>query len=223
MSAVLHIAAKAPRPGLAKTRLAAGLGTANALRLYRAFLSDLADRFAAGPLPVCWYVTPADAWRELAPIVRRPGPRPAVLSQPAGDWAARQDALFRGAHARGETRTLLMAADSPQLPETTVLRARDALDGHDVVLVPTHDGGYALVGMRGYRDVLSGVRMGTGDVLDAVLRRAAARGCRVALLDPVFDVDEAGDLDLLRRALGGRDDLDATAAALAALAAGAAA
>ena len=41
----LYIAAKAPRPGLAKTRLARGIGEEAALALYRGFLSDLAARF----------------------------------------------------------------------------------------------------------------------------------------------------------------------------------
>lgn len=217
MRAVLHIAAKAPRPGLAKTRLADGVGVAEALGLYRAFLSDLADRFTGGPLPLAWYVTPADAWRDLAPLVRRPGHPLVMRSQPDGDWAERQDALFRGAAARGEDRTILIAADSPQLPRGEAAGALRELDRHDVVLTPTHDGGYALIGMRGHHDVLRGIEMGTGAVLDGILRRAASRGLRVARRDAVFDVDEARDLASLERALEGRDDMPATAAALAGL------
>ncbi len=217
MRAALYIAAKAPRAGLAKTRLAAGVGDERALALYRGFLSDLADRFTGGPLPVSWYVTPPDAWRDLAPLVRRPGHALTMLPQPEGDWAERQDALFRGAAGRGEDRTILIAADSPQLPAETVSEALAALGRRDLVLVPTHDGGYALIGMRGHHDVLRGVEMGIGTVLAEIARRARALGRSVAMLDPVFDVDEAGDLRLLGPALAGRSDLRATARALAAL------
>lgn len=217
MSVACHIAAKAPRAGLAKTRLAADVGAPRALALYRGFLSDLADRFAAAPFPVAWYVTPPDAPRDLADLVRRPG-RPLVMQpQPEGDWAARQDALFRGAAARGERRTVLIAADSPQLEVEVVQQAMAELDRHEVVLVPTHDGGYSLIAMRGHRDVLTGIPMGTSAVHDRVVARAAALGCRVAVLDPVFDLDVAGDLRHLRAALRWRRDMPATSAALAAL------
>lgn len=218
MTAALHIAAKAPRPGLAKTRLAADLGTGRALALYRGFLSDLADRFAAGPLPVAWYVTPPDAWVDLAPLVRRPGRRLVMRPQPDGDWAERQDALFRGAAGRGEGRTALIASDSPQLPASLVARALRALDDHELALVPTHDGGYSLIAMRGHHDVLRGVEMGVATALQGVVARARRLGLRTALLEPVLDVDRAEDLDALARAAAGRDDLPATAAALAALA-----
>ena len=58
----LYIAAKAPRPGLAKTRLARGIGQRTAIDLYRAFLRDLGARFAApaarGAFSLGWYITP---------------------------------------------------------------------------------------------------------------------------------------------------------------------
>ena len=86
-----YIAAKAPRAGQVKTRLADALGDAAALDLYRAFLSDLADEFPA----TGWFVTPTDAWRDIAAIVARPVQSPAsVLDQGPGDWTNRQRFLF---------------------------------------------------------------------------------------------------------------------------------
>ncbi|HTI32650.1 MAG TPA: hypothetical protein VL422_03170, partial [Miltoncostaea sp.] len=123
----LWIAAKAPRPGLAKTRLAAGVGAAGALALYRGFIADLAARFADAPFPVGWYVTPPDAWAELRALVPPCGPPPLVLAQPSGDWTARQQALFRSAPGRGELRTVLIASDSPHLEVRIVEAALEAL------------------------------------------------------------------------------------------------
>jgi rSAM/selenodomain-associated transferase 1 len=213
----LFIAAKAPRPGLAKTRLARDIGTGPALALYRAFLADLAARFAAARVPMGWYVTPADAWRDLAPIVGPGGPAPLVLAQGRGDWTERQRALFRGAAGRGERRTVLVASDSPQLEVAAVHEALAALERHDVALGPTEDGGYYLIAMRGWHDVLAGVAMGTDRVLDGVLRGAARTGATVALLRPTFDVDRGRDLGRLEELGAGRADLPATAGALAAL------
>ncbi len=217
MNAVCHIAAKAPRAGFAKTRLAAGVGSQAALLLYRGFLSDLADRFATAPFPVGWYVTPPDACAELTPLLTRPGSPLSMLAQPAGDWAERQDFLFRGARARGEDRTVLIASDSPHLEVATVADALRALDDHDIVVSPTHDGGYSLIGMRGRHDVLRGVPMGGDSALRDITARAEALGRRMAVLPPTFDLDVADDLRHLRGLLPGRADLPATAAALAAL------
>jgi hypothetical protein len=214
---VLYVAAKAPRAGLVKTRLARAIGDVAAVALYRAFLGDLAARFARAPFPVGWYVAPEDAWDELASLVGRPTPTGPVLFQGAGDWTARQRALFRDAARRGEARTVLVASDSPQLPLDVVAAAFDLLDRHEVVLGPTDDGGYYLIGMRGWRDVLAGVRMSTATVLDEILARAASAGLSVGLVEPTFDVDEAADLDALRVAAAERPDLAATRAALDAL------
>ena len=196
MSQRLYIAAKAPRPGLCKTRLARTLGDDAALALYRAFLTDLAARLADAPFPLGWYVTPADGWPELARLV---GPSERVVDQGEGDWTERQRRLFATAAARGESRVVLVASDSPQLPLAAVRAAFAALDVNDLVFGPTHDGGYYLIGMRGFHDVLSGVRMSTGTVLDELIGRAEARGLAVGLVETLFDVDEAADLAQLAR------------------------
>ncbi|MGH7919592.1 MAG: TIGR04282 family arsenosugar biosynthesis glycosyltransferase [Candidatus Dormibacteraceae bacterium] len=206
----LFIAAKAPRPGLAKTRLGDGIGHRRATALYAAFLTDLGARFDR----VSWYVTPAGAWREIAPLVR-PSRGTTVHLQPEGDWNERQRHLLRAATGKGDQRVVLLASDSPHLTRDYVEDAFAALTEHDLVLGPTRDGGYALIGLRHWHDVLSGVTMSGGDVLEGILARAGALDLRVFLLPTSFDVDEAGDLEQLRREVRGRRDLPATAAALA--------
>jgi rSAM/selenodomain-associated transferase 1 len=219
MSRRLWIAAKAPRPGLAKTRLARTLGDAAALDLYRAFLRDLAARFAGAPFPLGWYVTPADAWDDLAPLVaagppRLPGAPPSVLEQGDGDWTVRQRRLLRGAAERDEERVVLIGSDSPHVRVETVEAAFDQLERRDVVLGPVLDGGYYLIGMRGWHDVLDGVVMSTSSVYKNILTRCQALGCSVGLVETLFDVDQADELGHLLALLPRRDDLSATRAAL---------
>jgi glycosyltransferase A (GT-A) superfamily protein (DUF2064 family) len=110
-----------------------------------------------------------------------------------------------------------MASDSPQLDVATVTETFELLRSHQLVLGPTLDGGYYLIGMSEWHDVLDGATMGGSDVLDQVRARAARLGLRTALLAPTFDVDEADDLDALRDAALARPDLPATASALAEL------
>lgn len=206
MNARLTIAAKAPLPGHAKTRLAARIGDDAATELYRAFLADLANRFPEA----AWYVDPLRAWQRAYPGTRATG-------QPAGDWTQRQRAFFRSAAMRGDERSVLIASDSPQLRREVVEEAFALLDRHEVVLGPVADGGYYLIGMRGWHDVLAGVAMSTSSVLSEIEQAVCRLGLRLARLDPTYDVDEVEDLVLLRRDAAVRDDLPATRAALEAL------
>jgi uncharacterized protein len=205
MTDVLYVAAKAPVPGRVKTRLAQAIGENAATALYRAFLLDLAGRFPSAS----WYVTPLGDWKRSGIAQGRP-----CLEQPPGDWTERQRALFHGAPERDESRVVLIASDSPQLLEKTVAEAFALLDAHELVLGPVADGGYYLIGMRGWHDVLRGVAMSTGSVLDELLRAAQSLSLSATTLAPTYDVDEVADLELLAYDADARDDLAATRAVL---------
>jgi rSAM/selenodomain-associated transferase 1 len=220
MTGPLWIAAKAPRPGEVKTRLARRIGGEASARLYAAFLRDLVARFASAPFAVGWYVAPG-AWPELARVLG-PAVRSApVLEQRGGDWTERQRHLFRTLAGNGGGATVLVASDSPQLEPETVLEAFRLLRTHDVVLGPVRDGGYYLIGMRGWHDVLAGIEMSTATACEEIVSRAHRLGLAVALVETMFDVDEESDLELLRPLLSRRGDLANTAAALNALTRGA--
>jgi len=179
-----------------------------AAQLYQAFLRDLAARFTPRPGETVgydfgWAYTPAEI--DFACTLRGLGcplpPRVRFVPQEGQTWGERQANLLRWGQDHGYQRTVLLASDSPHLPRLIADRAFAALADHDLVLGPVHDGGYYLIGLRGYHDVLSGVPMSTPRVASAGLARAAALGLRVAELPPTFDVDEAPDLEVLVAAL----------------------
>jgi rSAM/selenodomain-associated transferase 1 len=211
---ILYIAARAPRIGEAKTRLGAVVGHECAIALYQAFLRDLSAQFAQAPFRVGWYITPEEAWPEFVPYVNGQGAIARVLGQGPGNWAERQSNLFRHAASRGEDRVVLIGSDAPQLGTQVVLEAFGHLDRADIVLGPVRDGGYGLIGMRHWHDVLHQVPMSTNTVLEDVIARARAAGLSVALVPETFDVDEATDLDELRQHLARTDSLPATFAAM---------
>jgi uncharacterized protein len=211
VSDALWVIARAPRVGFAKTRLGRTIGHEQAIILYRAFLQDLAARFSNSPLEPGWYVTPPDAWPEISPLTGEPE---RVLLQGDGDLTQRQRELFQGAAGRGEERTVLIASDSPQLGVEVVEEAFRRLNRQDLVFGPTYDGGYYLIGMRGYHDVLRGTLMSMGTELDGLIVRARLLGLSVDLLEPTFDVDVVEDLEHLRPLALERPDLAATRDAL---------
>lgn len=197
------IAARKPVPGLTKTRLGALIGMEQAATLYRAFLHDLAGRFMGNDreYDLAWAHTPESApfdevLRELLP--ERDAGSARYISQVGDDWAERQAGLMRCGAELGYARVVLTASDSPHLSRGMVGAAFDALREADVVIGRVHDGGYYLIGMRGYHDILSGVPMSTMDAADMVVASARARGLRVAEVEPTFDIDVEADLALLR-------------------------
>lgn len=214
MSDALYVIAKAPRVGLAKTRLGRTIGHERAVALYQAFLRDLGARFSNSSFNLGWYVTPPDSWLEISALVPQTGP---VLFQGKGDLTERQRELFRGAVGRREERTVLIAADSPHLGVEVVEEAFRRLDREDLVFGPTHDGGYYLIGMRGYHDVLEGATMSKDSVLEGIVARARLSGLSVGLLEATFDVDLAEDIRHLRPLALERPDLSATRDALESL------
>ena len=211
MSDALYVIARAPRAGFAKTRLGRTIGHERAIVLYRAFLSDLAARFALSPFSPGWYVTPPDAWPEISALI---GDSARVLFQKDGDLTERQRDLFAGSMSRGEHRTVLIASDSPHLSVEVVREAFRLLDRQDLVFGPTFDGGYYLIGMHGYHDVLRETPMSVGTELDGLIVRARLLGLSVGLLEPTFDVDVVEDLEHLRPLVLERPDLAATREAL---------
>jgi glycosyltransferase A (GT-A) superfamily protein (DUF2064 family) len=208
---LLMIAARSPIAGETKTRLGHAIGMQSAADLYRAFLRDIADRFdseewARGrAYDLAWTHSPPERnfASDLAGATGRRSPASTLFVPQDGlDWGTRQTNLLRWAAAQGYAQTVLMASDSPQLETTVIDQAFACLDAHDVVLGRVRDGGYYLVGMVGFHDVLSGVPMSTISAADGVVEAALARGLSVGETDPTFDVDVVNDVvylvDLLR-------------------------
>jgi rSAM/selenodomain-associated transferase 1 len=211
---VLYVAAKVPKAGFAKTRLGRSIGHEEAVLLYEAFLRDLSARFSEAPFELGWYITPPDSWPEIS---RHTGGSGRVVFQGEDDWTARQRELFEGAEDRGEERIVLIGSDSPHLSVAGVSEAFELLETRDLVLRPTYDGGYCLIGMRGFQDVLRGVPMSTGTELDGILERARWFDLSLGLQEPTFDVDEQEDLRHLRPLALERSDLAETRRALRSL------
>jgi uncharacterized protein len=210
---LLLIAAKEPVPEMVKTRLGATIGMARAAALYAAFLVDLASRFTPRQdedrgFDVGWAFTPADV--DFACVLERIGcdPPPSTIcfvAQQGDGWDVRQANIFAWGYEQGYERIVLIGSDSPQLAFSVVSDAFAALVDHDVAMGRTLDGGYYLIGMRGFHHVLTGVPMSTVSAADALARRTRDLGLRLAELPITFDIDEERDLEHLRRALAPDD------------------
>ncbi|MGH9379186.1 MAG: TIGR04282 family arsenosugar biosynthesis glycosyltransferase [Thermoanaerobaculia bacterium] len=202
LEACVVVFAKPPRPGAVKTRLVhSRLSATDAAELYEAFLGDLVERLDSGSfdLRIAW------AMEDGEPLPA--GSREAVRQQ-GDDLGAR---LFNALRDAGGGHELVAAvgSDHPDLPLERVEAAFDALrGGREVVLGPSRDGGYYLIGLRASavdQALFLGIEWSTGGVLDATLARARGLGLDIGLLPVEEDVDRPADLDaLVARLEGGR-------------------
>jgi glycosyltransferase A (GT-A) superfamily protein (DUF2064 family) len=93
---------------------------------------------------------------------------------------------------------LLIGTDTPSLPVTALRRSASLIRRNHVVLGPSLDGGYYLVGIRGQLpDIFRGIRWGGPQVLRQSIARLVKSGIRPALAPTWYDVDRWSDLMLL--------------------------
>jgi rSAM/selenodomain-associated transferase 1 len=197
------IMAKAPRPGAVKTRLCPPLLPAEAAALYRCFLLDkiAAVKTLVGARPVVAF-TPDDARAEFAALA----PDFTLVPQRGPDLGARLRATLAGLLTAGYPGAIAVDSDTPTLPRGFLQEAVDCLSrpGPDVVLGPTEDGGYYLIGVRAaHRVLFDGVPWSTSAVLEVTLRQAAAAGLQTVCMPAWFDVDTPDDLRRLQNVLDG--------------------
>ena len=206
---VLVIMAKAPRPGAVKTRLAPSLSPAAVTSFYCCLLEDtLALARSLGDVEVAIMCPDTDV-NELA---RLAGSEASVVAQKGEGLAAGLTSVFahfapdhqredhrRDAHQR---RTIAFNSDSPHLPRSVLEDAFETLAAHDVVVGPTHDGGYYLVGAKAsHPKLFAGDGMGTSSALERLLSRARALELSVGFAAPFYDIDVADDLTRLAEEL----------------------
>jgi Uncharacterized protein conserved in bacteria len=192
---VLVIMAKAPRPGMVKTRLASILPLRAVTAFYRCLLDDtlaLAKTLRHVQVSVMCPQSDVNELRQLA------GDEVSVVAQSGQGLAAGLTSVFAHFTANGPRRTIAFNSDSPHLPPSVLEDAFEILVAHDLVVGPTHDGGYYLVGAKTPHPALfAGDGMGTSSAFDKLLSQAGALDLSVGFAEPFYDVDVADDLSRL--------------------------
>jgi uncharacterized protein len=192
---VLVIMAKAPRPGAVKTRLVRSLSPDAVTEFYLCLLEDtLALAQSLRDVDVAIMCPEADI-SEVAQLARSAAN---VVAQTGVGLAAGLTSVFahfsRGTHRR----IIAFNSDSPHLPRSVLESAFETLASHDVVVGPTHDGGYYLVGAKtGYPTLFASDGMGTNSALDRLLSRVRELNLAVGFAEAFYDIDVADDLTRL--------------------------
>ncbi len=180
---------------MVKTRLAQRLSVEAVTELYLCLLDDtMALARSLGTVEVA-IMCPASDVEELKRLARG---KLDVVAQKGEGLVAGLTSVFAHFVADGRAQVIAFNSDSPHLPASVLRGAFEALNNHDVVVGPTHDGGYYLVGAKAAHPALfDGDDMGTKSALEALLARARGRQLTVGFTDPFYDIDVESDLTRL--------------------------
>lgn len=180
-----------------KTRLTPSLPPEAVTAFYRCLLDDtLALACSLDNVEVA-IMCPRSDVNELAQLA---GNDVNVVAQTGEGLAAGLTSVFAHFAEGRQRRTIAFNSDSPHLPGSVLEDAFETLAAHDVVVGPTNDGGYYLVGARAFHPTLFALDgMGTSSALERLLSRA--RTLSVGFVAPFYDIDVVDDLSRLAEEL----------------------
>jgi uncharacterized protein len=181
-----------PEEGKVKTRLAQKVGNKAACELYRAFVEDVLGRLRGYSLTI--FYTPSAAASSMSDWL---GNDYAYEPQRGDDLGIRMYSAFQKTLSQYK-RVILIGSDCPDLPPSIVEEAFHNLADHDMVLGPSSDGGYYLIGFTSGRLVKSlfqCLKWGGNTVFNDTMTLSRQAGLRVHILPPWTDID---DIDALR-------------------------
>lgn len=195
-----------PEAGRSKTRLIPALGAGGAARLQRLLTERIAQQAEAlskshGVQTLVHYS--GGSRKKMASWL---GPQ-AFVPQKHGDLGQRMRAAFRHSFAAGAGKAVLIGCDIPDIDTKLLACAFAALQNSPVVIGPSHDGGYYLIGMdagvadRLYPLLFAGIAWSTPEVFADSCERLANAAFLPAVLPILRDIDTPEDLGLAR-ALG---------------------
>ncbi|MBI5183586.1 MAG: TIGR04282 family arsenosugar biosynthesis glycosyltransferase, partial [Nitrospinae bacterium] len=204
----LVIMAKEPVPGNVKTRLCPPLTHEMAAELYRCFLLDSFDQYLrldktrviVSFFPPEW----RDGLRSITPKDFR------LVPQSGDDLGERLINAFAYAFGIGNEAVSIVGSDHPTMPIDYIEQSFSLMrDENELILGPSIDGGYYLIGLKElHKELFKGITWSTDMVFEETIDRAKRLNLKVATLPQWYDVDTPEDLARLRAMINGINGSD---------------
>ena len=183
---------RAPVRGMGKTRLSSFLSQDERVLFQRACISDEIASMRAAAENILVFCTPfaeADAIRELGASDL------AFFPQEGEDLGEKMLNAFRKAFSLGYGPCLLAGSDIPEISPGHFAHAFSLIRENDVVITPTADGGYCLIGMgRPLEAPFAAIEYGTKSVFESTSEAIAQSGLSLGVTSPIRDIDTPEEL-----------------------------
>lgn len=196
MSTHLTVFVKNPIPGTVKTRLQTRYTPHQAAGIYRAFILDTletAQSIDADCHLLAYHPQNAENdIRDLAGSIWK------LFPQSQTELGDRIYTAALHSFLQGASRVVIIGTDIPSLPSNFIVRAFDLLSKNNLVLGPSTDGGYYLIGLaKPIETIFQDIEWGTNRVFIQTLNRLEKTNNTLALVPPWYDIDTPEDLDFL--------------------------
>ena len=188
---------KYPSPGKVKVRLSQHLSPQIAAALYDVFVQDILATLQDTRLPTVILYSPSQDQSRFRVWL---GNSVEYIPQHGKDLGARLLHGFQDVFTRGYNKVMAVASDCPDLPKEILLKAADALTHNDVVIGPSPDGGYYLLGFQVDKmlpAVFHDIAWSTESVYCDTMKKIKEARLRYHVLPPWYDVDTIQDLHRL--------------------------
>ena len=202
---------RVPQPGKTKTRLMPALSEEDCCRLHACFLRDIAENLCS--LSADFFVSYLDDCPNAEERMRDFFPHAETCIPQEGEGLGeKMTHAFEVVFSMGYERAVLTGADIPELSAQDIDAAFSALKESDVVLNPTEDGGYYLIGLcasvwKKRQTPLSGLfevtKFGTADVFSETLAHIRSEGFSISIGKCRRDIDTPEDLFAVKQAYEG--------------------
>lgn len=195
MNNALIVFTRVPIPGMTKTRLMPFLKGEECAELHTCFLKDIYEKANKAGADVFVFYTPKDEKDILKEVL---GNDVVCLPQYGNDLGQRMKNAIGIALRMGYEKVVLIGTDIPQIHTETMKNAFDNLNEKDIVIHPTFDGGYYLIGMKKEYDSIWQIeRYGTNTVIYDTLQHMKNEHLSTAVGQMYYDVDDREDLEHL--------------------------
>lgn len=180
---------KNPIPGKVKTRLAKTIGDKEALDVYLRLLeitkTEVLKVEASKEVWYAWEIGVDDIWGDV---------RFNKKVQVEGNLGEKMKDAFQTSFNEGMDKVVLIGSDCPTLSQKIISEAFGELSKNDVVLGPSKDGGYYLIGMSSYKpQVLTDITWSTEKVMEQTLLKAKEHEISLHQLQVLNDIDNEDD------------------------------
>ena len=201
----LIIFAKAPVPGQVKTRLQPHLSPEECANLHAFFIIDtinIAKRAEeAETFLFCYPGTENHFFQKVSKDFDIK-----LMSQKGNDLGERMEHAIKSSISKGYNKVVIIGSDSPDLPVEYIQNGFKRLDTSDMVIGPSADGGYYLIGGTKELPVFDGIQWSGCQVFNMTVEKAKERGLTVSILDEWYDIDTVEDLQRLNNSRSSKLD-----------------
>ncbi len=188
---LLLLFVKNPIAGKVKTRLARTAGDERALQIYKqlVYLTGKSAKQVKSARQV-WYSSFIDQ-NDLFD-----GNLFEKRLQEGGDLGERMQNAFSKSFEEGYRKVVIIGSDCPELDSSIIEQAFDELKQSDVVIGPSADGGYYLLGMNTFiPEIFEGIKWSSAEVLSRTKEKLNRSGYLFKELEILNDIDTEEDLN----------------------------